>query len=360
MAIDTLRSNKLRSFLTIIGVVVGVITVMLISSIISGIQLAVEQQVKAFGTRSIFVYKMDVGIRFGRPSREERMRPNLTLDDALALRGLSELETAVPRLDVSSGRFGNATVVSAGGKQSTSINLMGTLPEIEAAGTEEIVDGRWFTQSENDNKKDVCVIGDFVRETFFPYRNPVGETIEFGKIVSIAIGMFTENEKGELGLKTKYFTSHDEKKLLIEFKQLLEKLGPAVRMCAHNGKEFDFPYMSRRMLINGITLPEALNLTGKKPWDILHLDTLELWKFGDYKHYTSLDLLAAIFNIPSSKGVMDGSQVNEVYYKEKDLAKISDYCVGDVIAVAQLYLRLKGLPLMPEQNIKHANEQEKI
>lgn len=96
MAIDTLRSNKLRSFLTIIGVVVGVITVMLISSIISGIQLAVEQQVKAFGTRSIFVYKMDVGIRFGRPSREERMRPNLTLDDALALRGLSELETAVP------------------------------------------------------------------------------------------------------------------------------------------------------------------------------------------------------------------------------------------------------------------------
>lgn len=183
---------------------------------------------------------------------------------------------------------------------------------------------------------------------------------EFGKIVSIVIGMFTENEKGELGLKTKYFTSHDEKKLLIEFKQLLEKLGPAVRMCAHNGKEFDFPYMSRRMLINGITLPEALNLTGKKPWDILHLDTLELWKFGDYKHYTSLDLLAAIFNIPSSKGVMDGSQVNEVYYKEKDLAKISDYCVGDVIAVAQLYLRLKGLPLMPEQNIKHANEQEKI
>lgn len=195
MAIDTLRSNKLRSFLTIIGVVVGVITVMLISSIISGIQLAVEQQVKAFGTRSIFVYKMDVGIRFGRPSREERMRPNLTLDDALALRGLSELETAVPRLDVSSGRFGNATVVSAGGKQSTSINLMGTLPEIEAAGTEEIVDGRWFTQSENDNKKDVCVIGDFVRETFFPYRNPVGETIEINGRAFTIIGLLQKKEQ---------------------------------------------------------------------------------------------------------------------------------------------------------------------
>lgn len=177
---------------------------------------------------------------------------------------------------------------------------------------------------------------------------------EFGKIVSIGIGMFTENENGELGLRTKYFTSHDEAQLLKEFKQLLEKLGPTTKMCAHNGKEFDFPYMSRRMLVNNITLPEALNLSGKKPWDILHIDTLELWKFGDYKHYTSLDLLAALFNIPTSKGVMDGSQVNEVYYKEKDLTKISLYCVGDVIAVAQLYLRLKGLPLVPTQNITKA------
>lgn len=195
MAIETLRSNKLRSFLTIIGVVVGVITVMLISSIISGIQLAVEQQVKSFGTRSIFVYKMDMGIRFGRPSREERMRPNLTLEDAIALRSLSELETAVPRLDVSSGRFGNATVVSAGGKQSTSINLMGTLPEIEAAGTEEIVDGRWFTQSENDNRKDVCVIGDFVKETFFPYTNPIGETIEINGRAFTVIGLLQKKEQ---------------------------------------------------------------------------------------------------------------------------------------------------------------------
>ena len=108
------------------------------------------------------------------------------------------------------------------------------------------------------------------------------------------------------------------------------------------------------MLINGIALPQILDLSGKKPWEIAHLDTLELWKFGDYKHYTSLDLLAAIFNIPTSKGVMDGSQVNEVYYKEQDLKKISTYCVGDVIAVAQLYLRLKGQPMMATQNIKHA------
>ncbi|MEQ8362255.1 MAG: 3'-5' exonuclease [Cyclobacteriaceae bacterium] len=189
------------------------------------------------------------------------------------------------------------------------------------------------------------------------FNTRAGIYAEFGKIVSIAVGMFTESEAGELGLRTKYFTSHDEAQLLTEFKQLLEKLGPATKMCAHNGKEFDFPYMSRRMLINNIKLPEALNLSGKKPWEILHLDTLELWKFGDYKHYTSLDLLAAIFNIPTSKGVMDGSQVNEVYYKEKDLKKISVYCVGDVIAVAQLYLRLKGFPLMPEKNITHAENE---
>ncbi|MEQ8425893.1 MAG: 3'-5' exonuclease [Cyclobacteriaceae bacterium] len=177
---------------------------------------------------------------------------------------------------------------------------------------------------------------------------------EFGKIITIGIGMFTEGESGQLGLRTKYFTSHDESQLLKEFKELLEKLGPATKLCAHNGKEFDFPYLSRRMLVNGISLPEVLDLSGKKPWDIPHLDTLELWKFGDYKHYTSLDLLAALFNIPTSKGVMDGSQVNEVYYKEKDLTKISEYCLGDVIAVAQLYLRLKGLPLIAPSNIIQA------
>ncbi|HEY5692277.1 MAG TPA: 3'-5' exonuclease [Cyclobacteriaceae bacterium] len=186
------------------------------------------------------------------------------------------------------------------------------------------------------------------------FNSRAGIYAEFGKIVSIAIGVFTENEQGELGLKTKYFTSHNEAELLKEFIQLLEKLGPYTKLCAHNGREFDFPYLSRRMLINGIVLPSVLDISGKKPWEIAHLDTMELWKFGDYKHYTSLDLLAAIFNIPTSKGVMDGSQVSQVYYKEKDLKKISTYCVGDVIAVAQLYLRLKGQPLISPQNIKHA------
>jgi putative ABC transport system permease protein len=178
MALDTLRGNKLRSFLTIIGVVVGVITVMLISSIISGIGMAVEEQVKSFGTRSIFIYKMDIGIRFGRPSREERMRPDLTLEDALALRELSEVETAVPFLNVSSGFFGNRTVVSAKGKQTSNIQLSGTLPEIEKAETEILIEGRWFTQSEVDYKRDVALIGATVKETFFPYESPIGQTLD--------------------------------------------------------------------------------------------------------------------------------------------------------------------------------------
>ncbi len=174
---------------------------------------------------------------------------------------------------------------------------------------------------------------------------------EFGKVIVIGIGRYTENENGELGIKVKSLYHDDEKKLLLEFKSIVEKMDIATKLCAHNGKEFDFPYLSRRMLVNEISLPSILNLAGKKSWEVPHLDTLELWKFGDYKHYTSLDLLATIFNIPSSKGEMDGSLVNQVYYKEKNLKKIADYCLGDVIALAQLYLKMKGLPIITTQSI---------
>lgn len=174
---------------------------------------------------------------------------------------------------------------------------------------------------------------------------------EFGKIVVIAVGVYTENEKGELGLRTKYFADHDEKKLLTDFRSMLDKKGSAARLCAHNGKEFDFPYLCRRMLVNDLPLPTVLNVMGKKPWEVGHLDTMEMWKFGDYKHYTSLDLLLAIFNIPSSKGVMDGSMVSKVYYQEGDLNKIAEYCVGDVVAIAQLYLKMKGLLIIKSENI---------
>lgn len=184
------------------------------------------------------------------------------------------------------------------------------------------------------------------------FHERAGIYAEFGKIIVIAMGKFAENEKGERMLKTKHFASHDEASILQEFKTTLEKMDQGqLKLCAHNGKEFDFPYLSRRMLVQGMPLPSVLNLSGKKSWDIPHLDTLELWKFGDYKHYTSLDLLAAIFNIPTSKGELDGSKVNHVYYHEKDLKRIADYCVGDVVAVAQLFLKLKGLNLISRENI---------
>ena len=183
------------------------------------------------------------------------------------------------------------------------------------------------------------------------FHQKAGIYAEFGKIIVVAVGKYTESEKGELGLRLKYYADHDEQKMLLEFKAVLEKLDSNTKLCAHNGKEFDFPYLSRRMLINNIALPGILNLAGKKSWEVPHLDTMELWKFGDYKHYTSLDLLAAIFKIPSSKGVMDGSKVNSVYYQEKDLKKIAEYCLGDVIAIAQLYLKMKGMDIIPEQHI---------
>lgn len=188
------------------------------------------------------------------------------------------------------------------------------------------------------------------------FHERAGIYAEFGKIIVVAIGKFTENELGHRNLKTRYFAGHDEKCLLEDFKTALDKMDQSgqLRLCAHNGKEFDFPYLIRRMLVNGIALPSCLNLSGKKSWEIPHLDTMEMWKFGDYKHYTSLDLLATIFDIPTSKGDLDGSKVNEAYYKHKDLRKIAEYCVGDVQALAQLFLRLKGLPLIAAENIVHA------
>lgn len=184
------------------------------------------------------------------------------------------------------------------------------------------------------------------------FHERAGIYAEFGKVVVIAIGKFSVNEAGERTLRTRSFAHDDEGTLLREFCSVLGKMDPSqVRFCAHNGKEFDYPYLSRRLLVQGIPLPESLNLSGKKPWEIAHLDTLEMWKFGDYKHYTSLDLLATLFDIPTSKGDMDGSKVNEVYYREKDLNKIAEYCTSDVVVVSQLFLRLKGQPLVEKRNL---------
>ncbi|MBD78940.1 MAG: 3'-5' exonuclease [Crocinitomicaceae bacterium] len=174
---------------------------------------------------------------------------------------------------------------------------------------------------------------------------------EFGKIVCISVG-FIHN--GEIRLKS--FYSHNEKELLQEFIDLLN--GFFARqdqlLCAHNGKEFDFPYIARRLLINGLPLPSLLNIAGKKPWEILHLDTMELWKFGDFKNFTSLNLLTAVFDIPTPKDDIDGSMVGDVYYKENDLERIKEYCQKDVVALIQLLRRYRGEELIEEKFIVEA------
>ena len=171
---------------------------------------------------------------------------------------------------------------------------------------------------------------------------------EFGKIVCISCGYMNGKE-----FRLKSFYGDDEKILLSEFAELLDKhySNNYSLLCAHNGKEFDFPYIARRMLVNGIKLPDIVNLAGKKPWEIRHLDTMELWKFGDYKHYTSLELLAAIFNIPTPKDDIDGSMVGHVYWFEKELDRIVTYCQKDVITIAQLLRKYLGLQLISDADI---------
>ncbi len=174
---------------------------------------------------------------------------------------------------------------------------------------------------------------------------------EFGKIVCISVGLIVNGNQ----LRAKSFSGDDEKLLLTEFANMLnswDKNG-SKQLCGHNLKEFDVPYIARRMLVNGIKLPPSLDIAGKKPWEINHLDTLDLWKFGDYKHYTSLALLADLFEIPTPKDDIDGSQVYEVYYIEKDINRIAIYCEKDVLCVANLLLKFDGKPIIQfDQMIK--------
>jgi DNA polymerase elongation subunit (family B) len=187
-------------------------------------------------------------------------------------------------------------------------------------------------------------------ETAAEYYPRAGIWAEFGKIICISVGMYNRQE-GKTALRIKSFAGHDEFQLLAEFNDLLNKQAPALTLCAHNGKEFDFPYLCRRMLVNSLEIPCQLHLSGKKPWEINHLDTMDLWKFGDYKSYTSLDLLAAIFEIPTPKDDINGSDVHWVYWKDQDLSRIKVYCQKDVLTTAQLLLRFKRMPLISEELI---------
>lgn len=202
----------------------------------------------------------------------------------------------------------------------------------------------WEAKSKYQRKED------FSAEEFY---DRAGIWAEFGKIICISVGYF--NIQGDLRKFRVTSFYGDEVTLLKEFKNLLISHFSQTKhlLCAHNGKEFDFPYIARRMIINGIELPYKLNLFGKKPWEVPHLDTLELWKFGDYKTYTSLKLLTNVLGIPSPKGDIDGSQVYAVYYKEKNIDRIITYCEKDTIAVAQIFLRLRGDIILAESEIIH-------
>lgn len=177
---------------------------------------------------------------------------------------------------------------------------------------------------------------------------------EFGKIICISAGIFTHQD-GLYGLRIKSFASDNELEVLQAFKELVESKFDQnkLHMVAHNGREFDFPYIGRRMLVNNVQIPKALDMRGMKPWEIQHIDTMELWKFGDRKNFTSLDLLAALFDVESSKNDIDGSMVNSVYYHDNDLERISAYCQRDVMVTAQVFLKLEGLPVIETDRIEY-------
>jgi uncharacterized protein YprB with RNaseH-like and TPR domain len=171
---------------------------------------------------------------------------------------------------------------------------------------------------------------------------------EFGKIICVSAGYLRNGV-----FRIKSFYGDDEKQLLKDFSNLLNNFynKPDKLLCAHNGKEFDYPFLSRRFLVNGIELPSILDLSGKKPWEVPHLDTMEMWKFGDYKNFTSLELLAALFDIPTPKDDIEGSDVHRVYWEDHDLLRIVNYCQKDVLAIAQLFLKYQLRPLIPEDNV---------
>lgn len=176
---------------------------------------------------------------------------------------------------------------------------------------------------------------------------------EFGKIVCISCGVINGSGINKKIVIKSYY-GEDEKALLLEFTEMLRKwaVDPSKFLCAHNGKEFDFPYLCRRMIINNISIPSILNTAGKKPWEVAHLDTMELWKFGDFKSYTSLNLLAHALGIPTPKDDIDGSMVGEVYWKERNLERIATYCQKDVVTAAQIYLRIIGENLISDEHVE--------
>jgi DNA polymerase elongation subunit (family B) len=222
-----------------------------------------------------------------------------------------------------------------------------TVPGVPAfADLDEMMQSLWDKKSAYFRKPD---------ETAADAFDKAGIYAEFGRIVCISVGMAYIRD-GKRCFRLKSFASDNEKELLTGFATMLTSFSadPTHNICGHNIKEFDIPYIARRMLINGIELPDIIDVAGKKPWEVKFLDTLEMWKFGDYKNYTSLNLLTAIFGIKSPKDDIDGSQVAGVYYRDNDLKRIATYCEKDVFATAQLFLRFKGEPLIDDSLVEHS------
>ena len=189
------------------------------------------------------------------------------------------------------------------------------------------------------------------------YWDKAGIFAEYGKIICISVGVLIIDQKTRrIETRIKSFKSHDEKELLADFCEMVVQYynDPDINsICGHNIKEFDIPYICRRLLINEMSLPHIFNIPGRKPWETKFLlDTLTLWKFGDYKHYTSLKLLTEIFGIPSPKDDIDGSDVNKVYWEDDDLDRIARYCEKDVLAVIQLLFKFKGIPMLESNQIQ--------
>lgn len=192
---------------------------------------------------------------------------------------------------------------------------------------------------------------DSTPEEMYPQRAAI--FAEFARVICISFGYFKkENEGWELRIKSLY--GHNEQRILEEFSATINNL-PANKknwiFTGHNVKEFDIPFLCRRMLANNVSIPKRLNFQNMKPWETPILDTLHLWRFGDYKNYTSLKLLAAVLGVPSPKDDIDGSQVGNVYWKEKDLKRISVYCEKDVLTVGNIMLRFRGLPILNEGQV---------
>jgi DNA polymerase elongation subunit (family B) len=178
---------------------------------------------------------------------------------------------------------------------------------------------------------------------------------EFGKVICIGVGLIRRGKDGTQ-FRVKSYYGDDERTVLQEFANLLNKSfnGATYLLCAHNGKEFDFPYLARRMMVQGIALPKLLDIQGKKPWEVPHLDTLELWKFGDRKSFTSLNLLAHLFEIPTPKDDIDGSMVGSVYWQDHDLDRIARYCCKDVLTLARVFLKFRGEKNISDEDVIYA------